>query len=71
MQTIIGDLEKEREKFDEEVKQKELVPGALPWVGIPDAYIVKKHVLALSLVANFIRCTKFFTGVIMYTTAFF
>ncbi|VDN30140.1 unnamed protein product [Gongylonema pulchrum] len=54
--TIIGNLDKEQAKFNEEVVAAKLTLGTLPWSDLPDQTIAKKHILALSLDArNFTR----------------
>lgn len=54
--TIIGELEKEQEKFTAYIDANKLVPGALPWADLPDQPIAKKQILALSLDSrNFLR----------------
>lgn len=50
--TVIGDLEKEQEKFCAEVDNNALKLGTVPWADLPDNLIAKKHILALSLVSS-------------------
>ncbi|CAJ0962716.1 unnamed protein product, partial [Mesorhabditis belari] len=47
--TLLGDLSREQEAFQQEIASKKLDSGAAPWEDLPDQNAAKKQMLALSL----------------------